>query len=183
MCRVNEQGIFSAQPGTIFTAGNIANRFDEDDLNSCVPPPPQPSAPLFTRAFFSGFQQRRSVVRSGNAEGKARCRARPLRLRRRRRVDAPARRTADPTRGHRRAGLDLAHPPDLRNVYEVRPPFPFVAHDALTRPRPEIVVHRKKHAGKPQEVLPDLHDRTSPSPRSIYIELYSSHIQPRSAPL
>ncbi|KAF8957586.1 carbonic anhydrase [Flammula alnicola] len=32
--RVNEQGIFSAQPGTIFTAGNIANRFDEDDLNS-----------------------------------------------------------------------------------------------------------------------------------------------------
>lgn len=52
MCRVNEQGIFSAQPGTIFTAGNIANRFDEDDLNSCVPPPSPLSAPLFTHAFF-----------------------------------------------------------------------------------------------------------------------------------
>jgi carbonic anhydrase len=34
--RVNEQAIFSAQPGTLFTAGNIANRFDEWDLNSCV---------------------------------------------------------------------------------------------------------------------------------------------------
>ncbi|CAA7263072.1 unnamed protein product [Cyclocybe aegerita] len=32
--RVNEQGIFCAQPGTMFTAGNIANRFDEDDINS-----------------------------------------------------------------------------------------------------------------------------------------------------
>ncbi|KAH9485898.1 Carbonic anhydrase [Psilocybe cubensis] len=32
--RVSEQDIFSAQPGTIFTAGNIANRFDEQDLNS-----------------------------------------------------------------------------------------------------------------------------------------------------
>ncbi|KAF8815050.1 carbonic anhydrase [Phlegmacium glaucopus] len=32
--RVNEQGIFSAEPGTMFTAGNIANQFDEDDLNS-----------------------------------------------------------------------------------------------------------------------------------------------------
>jgi len=34
--RVSEQDIFSAQPGTMFTAGNIANRFDEDDMNSCV---------------------------------------------------------------------------------------------------------------------------------------------------
>lgn len=34
--RVNEQAIFSAKPGTLFTAGNIANRFDEWDLNSCV---------------------------------------------------------------------------------------------------------------------------------------------------
>ena len=34
--RVNEQEIFSAQPGTLFTAGNIANRFDEEDLNSYV---------------------------------------------------------------------------------------------------------------------------------------------------
>ncbi|CAA7260454.1 unnamed protein product [Cyclocybe aegerita] len=32
--RVNEQGIFSAKPGTMFTAGNIANQFDEADLNS-----------------------------------------------------------------------------------------------------------------------------------------------------
>ncbi|KAF9552587.1 carbonic anhydrase [Agrocybe pediades] len=32
--RVSEQDIFSAQPGTMFTAGNIANRFDEADLNS-----------------------------------------------------------------------------------------------------------------------------------------------------
>lgn len=32
--RVNEQEIFSAQPGTLFTAANIANRFDENDLNA-----------------------------------------------------------------------------------------------------------------------------------------------------
>ena len=32
--RVNEQEIFSAQPGTLFTAGNIANRFDESDPNT-----------------------------------------------------------------------------------------------------------------------------------------------------
>ncbi|KAF8161667.1 carbonic anhydrase [Crassisporium funariophilum] len=32
--RVNEQGIFSAGPGTMFTAGNIANQFDEHDINS-----------------------------------------------------------------------------------------------------------------------------------------------------
>ena len=32
--RVNEQGIFSAKPGTIFTAGNIANQFDEVDMSS-----------------------------------------------------------------------------------------------------------------------------------------------------
>ncbi|KAG2019973.1 carbonic anhydrase [Coprinopsis cinerea AmutBmut pab1-1] len=32
--RVNEQGIFNAQPGTMFTAGNIANMFDETDMNS-----------------------------------------------------------------------------------------------------------------------------------------------------
>ncbi|KIM36906.1 hypothetical protein M413DRAFT_31303 [Hebeloma cylindrosporum] len=32
--RVNEQEIFSARPGTMFTAGNIANRFDENDINS-----------------------------------------------------------------------------------------------------------------------------------------------------
>ncbi|KAF9047941.1 carbonic anhydrase [Panaeolus papilionaceus] len=32
--RVSEQDIFSAKPGTMFTAGNIANRFDEDDANS-----------------------------------------------------------------------------------------------------------------------------------------------------
>ncbi|PPQ86797.1 hypothetical protein CVT25_012049, partial [Psilocybe cyanescens] len=31
---VSEQYIFSAQPGTIFTAGNVANRFDEQDPNS-----------------------------------------------------------------------------------------------------------------------------------------------------
>jgi hypothetical protein len=35
--RVNEQGIFSAKPGTMFTASNIANQFDEDDLSSFVP--------------------------------------------------------------------------------------------------------------------------------------------------
>jgi hypothetical protein len=34
--RVNEQEIFSAQPATLFTAANIANRFDENDPNSCV---------------------------------------------------------------------------------------------------------------------------------------------------
>ena len=34
--RVNEQEIFSAKPGTLFTAGNVANRFDETDLNSYV---------------------------------------------------------------------------------------------------------------------------------------------------
>ena len=34
--RVNEQEIFSALPGTLFTAGNIANRFDEEDPNSYV---------------------------------------------------------------------------------------------------------------------------------------------------
>ncbi|PPQ83174.1 hypothetical protein CVT25_005402 [Psilocybe cyanescens] len=33
---VSEQYIFSAQPGTIFTAGNVANRFDEQDPNSNV---------------------------------------------------------------------------------------------------------------------------------------------------
>ncbi|KAF9526175.1 carbonic anhydrase [Crepidotus variabilis] len=32
--RVNESAIFSAKPGTMFTAGNIANRFDETDQNS-----------------------------------------------------------------------------------------------------------------------------------------------------
>ncbi|KIK03058.1 hypothetical protein K443DRAFT_677059 [Laccaria amethystina LaAM-08-1] len=32
--RVNEQGIFSAKPGTIFTAGNVANQFDEADISS-----------------------------------------------------------------------------------------------------------------------------------------------------
>ncbi|TFK30041.1 carbonic anhydrase [Coprinopsis marcescibilis] len=32
--RVNEQSIFNAQPGTMFTSGNIANMFDEKDTNS-----------------------------------------------------------------------------------------------------------------------------------------------------
>ncbi|KAJ3510015.1 hypothetical protein NMY22_g16102 [Coprinellus aureogranulatus] len=32
--RVNEQGIFDAEPGTMFTAGNIANMFDEADTSS-----------------------------------------------------------------------------------------------------------------------------------------------------
>ncbi|TEB37772.1 hypothetical protein FA13DRAFT_1681268 [Coprinellus micaceus] len=32
--RVNEQGIFGAEPGTMFTAGNIANMFDEADVSS-----------------------------------------------------------------------------------------------------------------------------------------------------
>lgn len=34
--RVNEQEIFSAKPGTLFTSANIANRFDETDPNSYV---------------------------------------------------------------------------------------------------------------------------------------------------
>ncbi|KAJ3512661.1 hypothetical protein NMY22_g15262 [Coprinellus aureogranulatus] len=45
--RVNEQGIFDAEPGTMFTAGNIANMFDEADTSSYVFPPlfltPRPS--------------------------------------------------------------------------------------------------------------------------------------------
>lgn len=34
--RVNEQALFSVEPGTIFTARNIANQFDEDDPSSYV---------------------------------------------------------------------------------------------------------------------------------------------------
>lgn len=32
--RVNEGGIFDSEPGTMFTAGNIANMFDEGDISS-----------------------------------------------------------------------------------------------------------------------------------------------------
>ncbi|KAG6838631.1 hypothetical protein H0H87_002649 [Tephrocybe sp. NHM501043] len=34
MIRVGEQVIFSAEPGTLFTTGNVANQFHEHDLNS-----------------------------------------------------------------------------------------------------------------------------------------------------
>lgn len=42
--RVGEQVIFSAEPGTLFTTGNVANQFLEHDLNSYVPPP-SPASP------------------------------------------------------------------------------------------------------------------------------------------
>ena len=62
--RVNEQGIFSARPGTIFTARNIANQFDEADPSSYVRLPffivPQSSNSLYIGMRCSLMQWERS---------------------------------------------------------------------------------------------------------------------------
>ncbi|KJA14796.1 hypothetical protein HYPSUDRAFT_173119 [Hypholoma sublateritium FD-334 SS-4] len=152
--RVNEQGIFSAQPGTIFTAGNIANRFDEDDLNSYVPP--SFSCPYSRVNLLRGF---RNAVLSFAVE--------TLKVKH------------VVVLGHYGCGgvaasmLPLVTPPTRPADIAVQGWISPIRHIYETSMRPEIVAHREKHVGIPQEVLPDLHD---PAFRALVEENVKSNV-------
>lgn len=84
--RVNEQGIFDAEPGTMFTAGNIANMFVEEDPSSCVSLYFSIAHPSIHTSSI-GIQKRGPFIRSRHSQCQTRCRTRTLRLRRRHGVD------------------------------------------------------------------------------------------------